>query len=151
MSNEQIERIKEMLMMIPTKMCRNMDQRFSNNILKGISTEIAKHHFMILRILLEKEKFFVTEIVQTLGITKSQMTSSIDKLLKLGYVIRWPDTSDRRKIYVSITKDGKKITEKINLRMKEQFYQDIKTMSAEELNDLEKGLKVLRKLCSSCE
>jgi len=151
MSNEQIERIKEMLMMIPTKMCRNMDQRFSNNILKGISTEIAKHHFMILRILLEKEKFFVTEIVQTLGITKSQMTSSIDKLLKLGYVIRWPDTSDRRKIYVSITNEGKKITEKIDLRMKEQFYKDIKTMSTEELNDLEKGLKVLRKLCSSCE
>ena len=151
MHNDQIDRIEEMLMMIPTKMCRNMDHRFSNVILKGISSEIAKHHFMILRILFEKEKFFVTEIVQTLGITKSQMTSSIDKLLKLGYVIRWPDTSDRRKIYVSITKDGKEITEKINLRMKEQFYQDIKTMSAEELNDLEKGLKVLRKLCSSCE
>ena len=151
MQNGQIDRIEEMLMMIPTKMCRNMDQRFSNVILKGISSEIAKHHFMILRILLEKEKFFVTEIVQVLGITKSQMTSSIDKLLKLGYVERWPDTSDRRKIYVSITKDGEKITEKINLRMKERFYEDIKAMSKSELNDLEKGLKVLRKLCSSCE
>ncbi len=151
MQNEQINRIEEMLMMIPTIMCRNMDQRFANNVLKGISSEIAKHHFMILRSLLDKKKFFVTEIVHTLGITKSQMTSSIDKLLKLGYVERWPDTSDRRKIYVSITKEGEKIAGKINLRMKEQFYKDIKTMSTEELSDLEKGLKVLRKLCSSCE
>jgi len=151
MHNSQITRIEEMLMMIPTQMCRNMDQRFSNVILKGITAEIAKHHFMIMRILFGKEKLFVTEIVQTLGITKSQMTSSIDKLLKLGYVERWPDTTDRRKIYVSITKDGERITDRINTRMKERFYEDIKTMSSQELTDLEKGLKVLRKLCSSCK
>ena len=79
------------------------------------------------------------------------MTSSIDKLLKLGYVKRWPDTSDRRKIYVSITKNGKQITEKINTRIKERFHEDIKVLSQHELNELEKGLKVLNKFCSLSE
>ncbi len=151
MGNEQINRIEEMLMVIPTKMCRNMDQRFVNLILKDISRELAKHHFMVLKMLQEKEKYYVTEIVQMLGITKSQMTASVDKLLKLGYVERWTDTSDRRKIYVSITKDGNKITEKINNNIKERFHEDIKVLSQKELNDLEKGLKVLKKFCSSCE
>ena len=148
MDNDQINRIEEMLMIIPTKMCRNMDQRFVNFILKDISKDLAKHHFMILKMLQEKEKFYVTEIVQMLGITKSQMTTSVDKLLKLEYVERWADTSDRRKIYVSITKDGKKISEKINRRIKERFNEDIKVLSQNELNELEKGLKVLNKFCS---
>jgi DNA-binding MarR family transcriptional regulator len=148
MDNKQIARIEEMLMAIPTKMCRNMEQRFVNYILKDISKEIAKHHFMILKMLQEKEKFYVTEIVQMLGITKSQMTASVDKLMQLGYVERWTDTKDRRKIFISITKDGEKITEKINTRIKERFHKDIDVLSQKELDELEKGLKVLNKLCT---
>jgi len=148
MDNNQINRIEEMLMVIPTKMCRNMEKRFVNIILKDISKELAKHHFMILKMLQENEKLYVTEIVHSLGITKSQMTASVDKLLKLGYVERWADTADRRKIYVSITKDGEKITENINIRIKERFYEDIKVLSQNELNELEKGLRVLNKFCS---
>ena len=148
MDKGQINRIEEMLMVIPTKMCRNMDQRFVNFILKDLSKDIAKHHFMVMKMLQEKEKFYVTEIVQMLGITKSQMTASVDKLLKLGYVERWADTADRRKIYVSITKDGNKITKKIITRIKDRFYEDIKVLTQNELDELEKGLKVLNKLCS---
>jgi len=151
MDNDQIDRIEEMLMIIPTKMCRNMNQRFVNFILKDQSKELAKHHFMILKMLQEKEKFYVTEIVQMLGITKSQMTTSVDKLLQLGYVERWADTSDRRKIYVSITKEGNILTEKINTRIKERFHEDIKVLTENELNDLEKGLKVLNRFCSISE
>ena len=125
-----------------------MEQRFVNYILKDISKEIAKHHFMILKMLQEKEKFYVTEIVQMLGITKSQMTASVDKLLQLGYVERWADTKDRRKIFISLTKDGSQITEKINTRIKERFHKDIDVLSQNELDELEKGLKVLNKLCT---
>ena len=148
MDNDQIDRIEEMLMIIPTKMCRNMNQRFVNFILKDQSKELAKHHFMILKMLQEKKKFYVTEIVQMLGITKSQMTTSVDKLLQFGYVERWADTSDRRKIYVSITKEGNIITEGINTRIKERSHEDIKVLTENELNDLEKGLKVLNRFCS---
>ena len=125
MDKNQLDKIEEMLMIIPTKMCRNMDHRFVNIILKDISKELAKHHFMILKMLQEKDKFYVTEIVQMLGITKSQMTASVDKLLKLGYVKRFADTEDRRKIFVSITKEGNEITKKIHKRIKEQFHKDI--------------------------
>ena len=49
MKHEQINRIEELLMLIPTKICRNMNMRFVNNILKDITDKIAKHHFMILK------------------------------------------------------------------------------------------------------
>jgi len=151
MDKKQISRIEEMLMFIPTKLCRNMDQRFVNVILRDISKDLAKHHFMILKMLQEKDKFYVTEIVQMLGITKSQMTASVDKLLKLKYVDRYADTQDRRKIYVSITEDGNIITNKIYTRIMEQFNNDIQILSDDELNKLEQGLIVLKKFCSLCE
>ena len=151
MEQNQISRIEEMLMIIPTKMCRNMDQRFVNVILKDISKDLAKHHFMILKMLQEKEKFYVTEIVHMLGITKSQMTASVDKLLKLGYVERFADTQDRRKIYVSITEEGNIITKQIYTRIKERFEDDIQILSEDELNKLEQGLIVLKKFSSVCE
>lgn len=151
MDKKQLDKIEEMLMIIPTKMCRNMDHRFVNIILKDISKDLAKHHFMILKMLQEKDKFYVTEIVQMLGITKSQMTASVDKLLKLGYVERFADTEDRRKIFVSITKEGSEITKKIHVRMKERFHEDIQILSQDELNKLEQGLMVLRKFSSVCD
>ncbi len=151
MEKNQIERIEEMLMTIPTQMCRNMEQRFVNIILKDVSKDLAKHHFMILRMLQEKEKFYVTEIVQMLGITKSQMTVSVDKLLKLGYVNRFADTQDRRKIYVSISEKGSEITQKIIAKIKHRFNEDIKVLSNKELSDLENGLKVLVKFCALSE
>ena len=151
MKNEQLNKIEELLMLIPTKMCRNMNLRFVNNILKDISDKIAKHHFMILKMLQENETLYVTEIVHSLGITKSQMTASVDKLLKLGFVERWADTKDRRRVFIKLTEDGSLITEKIFSRIKERFYEDIKVLSQNDLNDLENGLEVLHKLCSLSE
>ena len=148
MKKNQIANIEKMLMTIPTKMCRNMEQRFVSVIIKDIAKDIAKHHFMILKMLQEKEKFYVTEIVQVLGITKSQMTSSVDKLLKQEYVKRWADTQDRRKIFIALTKKGSDITEKINSRINELFYEAIKEFPQEELDDFEKGLIILNKFCS---
>ncbi len=148
MNIDQITRIEEMLMVIPTKMCRNMNQRFVNFILKDISKELARHHFMILKMLQENEKFYVTEIVHSLGITKPQMTASVDKLLKLGFIEREADTKDRRKIFISLTKEGSLITEKISIRIKERFHEDIKVLTQNDLDELERGLKVLNKFCS---
>ena len=148
MNIDQITRIEEMLMVIPTKMCRNMNQRFVNFILKDISRELARHHFMILKMLQENDKFYVTEIVHSLGITKPQMTASVDKLLKLGFIEREADTKDRRKIFISLTKEGSLITEKIIRRIKERFHEDIKVLTQNDLDELERGLKVLNKFCS---
>ncbi len=146
-NNKQINRIEEMLFMIPTRMCRNMSNRFVNVILKDLVAGLAKHHFMIMKMLKDSGKLYVTEIVDSLGITKSQMTASVNKLLDLEYVERITDPNDRRKIYISLTKGGHEITNKISKRMKDVFHEDIKVLNQDELNKLEDGLKVLNKIC----
>ncbi len=148
MKNEkQIDRIEELLSMIPTRMCRNMSNRFANVILKDLAEGLAKHHFMIMKMLKDNDRQYVTEIVDSLGITKSQMTASVNKLLDLEYVERITDPGDRRKIYIALTEDGHQITDRISKRMKDVFHQDIKVLNQDELNKLEDGLKILNKIC----
>jgi DNA-binding MarR family transcriptional regulator len=66
---------------------------------------------------LTKKKLYVTELMDLLRITKPQMTASVDKHLSLGYVERKNDSKDRRKIYLSLTKDGIEIVSKINMNI----------------------------------
>ena len=61
---------------------------------------------MILRLLKNSNQVYITEIVDQLSITKSQMTATIDKLSKLGYVKREQNKNDRRKILIQLTKRG---------------------------------------------
>ena len=142
--------IKRLLIDIPTKFCRNMNQKFVNTILKDITNDFSKHHFMILKLLYENEHLYVTEIVDILSITKPQMTASADKLIKLDYVDRKHDINDRRKIHLSITDRGKEITDQINNNIDLQVDGILNKLSKEEIKDLAVGLKVLHKFCSLC-
>ena len=148
MNKKQLANIEKLLMDIPTRLCRNMNNAFVNVILKEFAKDLAQHHFMILKALQAKDKFYVTEIVKMLGITKSQMTSSIDKLIKFGYVKRDYDENDRRKIYISITEEGAEMSNKIQRYMKEQFEMSMGELSQQDLDYLENGLKVLFKFCT---
>ena len=148
MKKKQLTNIEKLLMDIPTRLCRNMNNTFVSVILKEFAKDLAQHHFMILKALQAKDKFYVTEIVKMLGITKSQMTSSIDKLIKFGYVKRDYDENDRRKIYISITEEGAETSNKIQQYMKKQFEISIGELSQQDLDYLENGLKVLFKFCT---
>lgn len=140
--------LEKLIIDIPTKLCRNMNQRFVNAILRDITTDFSQHHFVILKELDEKKRLYVTELVDMLSITKSQMTASVDKLLGLGYVERKNDIEDRRKIYLSLTKKGIEIVSKIKKNIDLQLKNNLKNLSPEELNNMENGLKVLYKFCS---
>lgn len=133
---------------VPVMLCRNMNQRFINSFLKDIKSDFSQHHFMIMKLLEENERLYVTEIVENLSITKSQMTASADKLIKLGYIERKNDEEDRRKIYLSITKSGIEMTNVIKNSINKKIKENLVNLSEEEQEELEKGLKILFKFCS---
>lgn len=140
-----------LLMDIPTVLCRNMNQQFVSKILKDIKSDFSQHHFMILKLLNEKGKLYVTEIVEFLKITKPQMTASVDKLIRLNYVIRENDKKDRRKIYLTITKSGIEITNRIIKKINNLINENLTYLSDKEVNQLEKGLDVLYRFCLTCK
>lgn len=139
--------IKKVLMDVPIVLCRNMNNRFVSSVIKGMELDLSHHHLMIMRTLYEKKSMYATELVEFLGITKPQMTASIDHLVTLGFVIRRHDENDRRKIFTEITKKGKEMTKEVLKRIDKTLSQSFKSLSAEEIQMLGNGMKVLFKMC----
>lgn len=143
--------IKKLMMDVPMVLCRNMNNRFISAIIKNSGYDLAHHHLMVLRTLSEREVMYATELVEFLGIPKPQMTSSIDKLVNLGFVTRKHDDKDRRKIYIKITSAGKDMIIKVKQQADEKISENFKLLSREEAQDLGKGLSVLFKFCKFYE
>ncbi len=142
--------LKRLLMDIPIKLCRTMDHQFVKSILKDLEINFSQQHYTILNLLEEQEHLYLTEFVDILGITKSQMTALIDKLIKMGYVNRNNDINDRRKIYVSTTEEGKKITSQINTAINLKIDNHLSELSKKDSDVLENGLLILQELCKNC-
>lgn len=142
--------LKQLLMDIPIKVCRNMNNQFVKSILKDLDINFSQQHYTVLKLLKEGKSLYVREFVEVLGITKPQMTALTDKLVKMGYVTRTSDLYDRRKVYISATKTGVHITSKIDRAIDNQVGDHLVKLSPQELDTLRGGLLVLEKLCLDC-
>ncbi len=142
--------LKKLLVEIPGKLCRNMNNDFIKSILKDLGIDFSPQHYMILKLLQESKQLYVTEFVDMLSITKPQMTSLIDKLSKMGYITRTYDDNDRRKVFISATKEGGEITRRINAVIDNQIDNRLVKLTQNEINDLQKGLLMLQKFCTNC-
>lgn len=49
-----------------------------------------------------------SELAKTLGYTRPRMTRILDSLEEKGYVVREPDTQDRRRVFVTCTEEGRR-------------------------------------------
>lgn len=142
--------LKKLLMNIPIKVCRNMNNDFIKPILKNLGIDFSLQHYMVLKLLEGNKNLYITEFVSKLNIAKPQMTSLVDKLIKMDYVNRTNDSIDRRKIYISLTKEGEKILLEINKSVDNQLDNRLAALTLKESETLENGLKVLQKLCLNC-
>ncbi|MDD2386878.1 MAG: MarR family transcriptional regulator [Bacteroidales bacterium] len=147
MNNKELKKI---LMDIPTKICRNLNNEFVKSIIKNLEVDFSHQHFAVLKLLEENKYLYITEFVDILSITKPQMTALIEKLIKMGYVNRTNDQNDRRKIYISATEKGSLITSKINEAVDNHIDTFLLKLSQNELETLENGLIILQKLCPNC-
>lgn len=123
-----------------------------NNMIKFIENEISKNnmddiipsHGNILTALYESDKkLTMKEISKKIGKDKSTVTSLINKLIDLGYVVKEKSTEDKRVTFISLTNKAIKIREKYDKVCKavnSTAYQDF---SCEEKKEL---LRLLKKL-----
>lgn len=85
----------------------------------------------------------MTDIAEAMGITLAAMTSAADRLEKKGCIMRERSDSDRRMVFLSLTRYGRvvyKLHERFHKRMVEKV---IKDFSEDELVILSKALSGL--------
>ncbi len=100
--------------------------------LEGIVTS----HGDILYALFKTEKLTMAEIANKIGKDKSTVTALINKLMKLGYVVKERSTEDTRVVYVALTSKGRELEptfEEISAKVLRIFYLDVSDREKKEL------------------
>lgn len=83
----------------------------------------------------------VSQIGKHLGISKSNMTPLIDRLIDQGYVHRYEDPTDRRIIRVEITEKAKDFFKNQRQKVKGMLVDKLSTLSEDDLILLQQSIK----------
>lgn len=113
--------------------------------------KLPPSHYQVLGILNKQGELPISEIGKLAHIHKSNMTCLTDNLVEEGVAQRFPDKTDRRKINLAISDQGR---EKLNL-WREQHHQDIKTklanLSEEDQETLYQSVKNIKEIIKKIE
>ena len=136
MGKESLNMAIEEMVRISPILHRKLHRDLFRVVLEEVGIEIGPHHMMIMRRINESGTLSSTEIGETLSIAKSQMTHSIDRLIKLGMVEREHSREDRRKVNISITNKGRTTLERVDKSIYNRLRENMAVLSDEELEKL---------------
>lgn len=114
------------------------------DIIKRLS--IPPSHAKVIFYLIHSKNASVSEIAKDLSISKSNMTPIIDKLIKEGFVERFPDPDDRRVIRVAITEKGHEFSIEQRKFAKKNLREKLSSLSSEDLSQIENITKNLNEI-----
>ena len=103
-----------------------------NNFYRQTKVPIPLNQFGVLMVVLTEEAVSITEISHILKISKQQMTTVIDKLVKNGLVQKQADINDRRRFVITLLPAGKQIIDDQNEIVRKRFNDRIQHLSSTE-------------------
>ncbi|MFC0216565.1 MarR family winged helix-turn-helix transcriptional regulator [Paenibacillus chartarius] len=105
--------------------------------------DVGTSHGDILYALFKSHRLTMADVSKRINKDKSTVTALVDKLVRLGYVIKERDREDTRVVYVALTRKGielKPVFESISKDMLDMFYSNISDKEKEDL------LHILKKI-----
>ncbi|WP_294154228.1 MarR family transcriptional regulator [uncultured Clostridium sp.] len=106
-------------------------------------TTLPPSHIKVI-LYLEREKSVpISQVAKKLGISKSNMTPIIDKLIELELVNRYSDSKDRRILRVELTQKAVELFEYLESIAKKIIKNKISALSDNDLEDLSNSLYIL--------
>lgn len=129
MNNNAINNIPEnlidLLMLIHNKLLN------PNEVVKG--GIIPPSHMKVIFYLSNKKTMSVSNVAKCLDISKPNMTPIIDKLINEGFVHRYTDPNDRRKINIELTEKAHAFINEKKVEMKSNLLHKISALEEEDL------------------
>lgn len=125
----------------------NVSQKFietliliHNNFYRQTKLPIPLNQFGALMVIFTEEAVSISDISNILNISKQQMTTVIDKLVRNGMVQKAPDPHDRRRSLITMTAAGQKIIDDQNERVRLLFTQHIQQLDEDETAQLSQSI-----------
>ena len=124
-------------------------KKLYSNVFERIAVEynITANEVMILTFLKDDfDQDMATDIVNTLMISKSHVSLSVNNLEKAGYIVKKQDVNDKKKIHLVITEKAKPILDEIEEEQNKLYEVMFKGITDEEKEVLR---LVLQKMCNN--
>jgi DNA-binding MarR family transcriptional regulator len=141
MDSVNIDRILEnmfVIMLITHKKMLRMD-------LGGRPDNLTRLHLAVMGEL-GQNNTTMSELANTLMMTKPQLTHLVDSLVSQGIVERRPDEKDRRVINLALTEKGRALLKEMKLKVKENTKKRLASLTTEELSQMSTALETLRNI-----
>ena len=112
---------------------------------KNLKQKKIPHSFYhILKVLKKRGELPMSEIGRLVYISKSNMTSLIDKLVENGLAERLPDKNDRRVINIALTDKGKELLKDWLKYSNTEIKMNLSTLSNEDLEKFYESIENIR-------
>jgi DNA-binding MarR family transcriptional regulator len=92
-----------------------------------------------------------TKLAAALGVTPSNVTGIVDRLLEQGLVSRQENQEDRRQLILRVTDKGESIVTGLRDRRARHISEILSHLTQEELNTIYKGLGILARAAETHE
>ena len=89
------------------------------------------------------------DVARSLNVTPAVVTGLIDRLERRGYVRRVASLFDRRRVHIELTTAGEDVRDHAEDQLANQLETWISRLSAEEIDRLEGGLRVMDKVLTA--
>lgn len=127
-----------------------MHSKFVNFHTISKTCEVPQSYIRVLFILKRFKEKTMSEMARFMSVSKPNLTPVIDRLILDGYVERKPGQKDRRKLLISLTDEGLKYLEQVEIKIKDYTASKLEGLSIEDLEELNDSSKkiteILRKL-----
>lgn len=102
---------------------------------------VKKNQAKIINMLYQHDGLTSTEVGKMLDIEKGSLTTILDQLEEMGFIIRTVDTNDRRKILLSLTALGREQMEQTMNVYTDTLIDLFKDVNSEEMNKFLNSLR----------
>ncbi len=100
---------------------------------------------------IEDETTTLGDVARRLMVTPAVVTGLIDRLERRGYVRRVSGGSDRRRVHLALTEEGRAASSFVEDHLVQEIAQRMASYGPSEIRDLERGLDVLSRLTADLE
>ena len=114
-----------------------------DGVLKPLDLTFARYEVLRLLSFSREGRLPLSTIGQRLMVHPTSVTNAIDRLSDSGFVERTPDDADRRRIYASLTADGKRVLRRATKALTDIDF-GLEALGAAERDSLFKVLRSVR-------
>jgi DNA-binding MarR family transcriptional regulator len=100
---------------------------------------------------IEDETTTLGDVARRLMVTPAVVTGLIDRLERRGYVRRVSGGSDRRRVHLALTEEGRAASGFVQDQLVDELARRVASYGPDEIRSLERGLGVLARLANDLE